>query len=270
MRPFSWLLGIMLVIVSGCAATTSTQSPASSPAPTATAPARSLAPALAAVPEPDPASVLGSLTVAQKTVVVADFEGGSVPPREETQFWNRALASLLLADLQNSKNLRIVDRRQLAEVLREQRLSASDLSDPATRLRVGRIVGASFFIFGTYTILGDTAILVARMDNVETSQVVKAEQVTGKTEEMRRLARYLAVAFLRGLDVTLEEQEEQRVADVGGPPMEAVRYFSEGFDYESQGLYDKAIEMYTKALTLYPKYQEAREHLERASEKAVR
>lgn len=233
----------------------------------ATAPKPSSAPPL---PSVEPKASTAPLTRLRKTVVVADFEGGSVPPREETAFWNRALASLLIADLRASEQLKVIDRHNLAAILREQQLSASDLSDPATRLRIGRIIGANFFIFGTYTILGDQVILVARMDDVETSQIVKAEQEAGKIDEMRLLSRKLSVAFLQGLDQRLAEREAKRLGAVGGAPLEAVRYFSEGLEYEAQGAFDKAVEMYTKALTLHPKYQEAREHLEKASEQAVR
>lgn len=246
---------IALALLTGCASATAPR-----PAPVT---------ALPSIEQKAPAST-APLTGVRKTVVIADFEGGSVPPREETAFWNRALASLLIADLRHSENLKVIDRHYLAAILREQRLSASDLSDPATRLRIGRIIGANFFIFGTYTILGDDVMLVARMDDVETSQIVKAEQVAGKADEMRLLSRKLSVAFLQGLDHRLAVQEEKRLGEVGGPPLEAVRHFSEGLDYEAEGAYDKAVEMYTKALTLYPKYQEAREHLETASEQSVR
>lgn len=240
-----WL--ILIVSVSGCAtATTTAQRP------------------LAAAAAPAP------LLAAPKTVVVSDFEGGSVPPRPETEFWGSALANLLIADLRASDSLRVVDRHLLASVLREQGLSVSTLADPATRLRIGNILSANFFIFGTYTILGDSALFVARMDDVETGQVVKCEQVSGQAGEMRLLSRQLSIAFLRGLDSRLAAEEEARLATGGGPPLEAVRYFSEGLDYESRGLYAQAVEMYTKALTVHPEYKEAREHLERASEKMVR
>jgi tetratricopeptide (TPR) repeat protein len=203
-------------------------------------------------------------------VVISDFEGGSVPPRADIQFWGKALASLLITDLQSSENLRVVDRQHLANILREHSISASALADPATRLRVGRIIGANFFIFGTYTIIGDSTMLTARLDDVETGQIVKSEQVAGKVDEMRPLSRKLSIAFLRGLDARLAGQEAERIAEVGGPPPEAVRHFAEGLDYEHQRRYDKAIEHYSKALAIYPKYQEAREHLEKASEMAVR
>lgn len=244
---------LFCLTVSGCAAATTTSSrPAAS------------------VSTPAPVSAPAPLLAGRKTVVVSDFEGGSIPPRPETQFWGSALANLLIADLRASDSLRVIDRHLLAAVLQEQGLSAGDLADPATRLRIGNILSAHFFIFGTYTLLGDSALFVARMDDVETGQVVKTGQVSGTAAEMRLLSRKLSIEFLRGLDSRLADQEETKIAQGGGPPLEAVRYFSEGLDYESRGMYDQAVEMYTKALTVHPQYQEAREHLEKASEKMVR
>jgi TolB-like protein len=206
----------------------------------------------------------------QKTVAVADFEGGSVPPRQEMLFWRQGLASLLIADLRLSDNLKVVDRHHLATVLREQRLSISDLADPTTRLRVGGILGADFLIFGTYTIIGDTTFLTAQMDDVKTGKIVKAEKTSGKVEAMGQMSRALSIHFLRRLDEKLAAEEEKRLATDGGPPLEAVRYFSAGLDLESLGRYSEAVEMYMKALTVYPHYLDARKHLEKASEAAVR
>jgi len=216
---------------------------------------------------PSPSRIVLS---APKTVVVADFEGGSIPPREETRFWNRALATLLIADLRASENLNILDRQHLADVLREQQLSSSNLADPATRLHLGRILGANYFIFGTYTILGNTAFLTARLDNVETGQVVKSDKREGSEAEMRSLSRQLSIVFLRELDLRLAEQEEKEIATFGGPPPQAVRYFSEGLDYEQRRLYEQASERYSRALAVYPQYQEARKHLEKVYEQAAR
>ncbi|MGH7931692.1 MAG: CsgG/HfaB family protein [Candidatus Binataceae bacterium] len=242
---------------------------------------QSRAPAVAAAPPP-PAPVAEAVAsappftlapaprVAPSTVAVADFEGGSVPPDKKTEFWSTALASFLIADLAASKNLRLVDRAHLAEVLREQRLSLSDLSDTGTRLRIGKIVGAKYFIFGTYTIVGGEAALTARMDSVETGQIIESRSITGQDSVMPELARQLAIAFLTPLDRIVAEREQHLPPERGGPPASAQRYFAEGLSLEQQGQYDRAIDMYTKALTAFPRYAEARQHLQSASEAAAR
>lgn len=224
----------------------------------------------AATPPARPPTLPLPVLATKKSVVVADFEGGSIPPQKQTQFWSRALANLFIADLRASDNLRVVDRQHLIEVLQEQRLSASALSDPETRLRLGRIMRADLIIFGTYLLLGDTAVLTARIDNVETGEVVKSEQLSGKIGDLPLLSRQLSITFLRGLDPVLDAREEKALPAAGGPPAEAVRFLREGLDYELRGMYEEAIELYTKALALHRHYPEAREHLEQAAEKAAR
>jgi TolB-like protein len=208
--------------------------------------------------------------VAPATTAVADFEGGSIPPDKKTSFWSRALASFIIADLAKSQNLRVVDRGHLAEVLQEQRLSATDLSDQATRLRVGKILGAKYFIFGTYNIVGDQAALTARMDSVETGQILISKSVFGTRNEMRTLSQQLAVDFLRPLDGIVAKEEADSASGSGEQPAAARSYFNQGLMCEQQGKFEQAADLYTKALSASPHYEEARIHLESASEAAAR
>jgi TolB-like protein len=208
--------------------------------------------------------------VAPSTVAVADFEGGSIPPEKTTEFWGKALARFLIGDLGATQNLRLIDREHLADVLREHMISASDLADPRTRVQVGKILGAKYFIFGTYTIVGGQVALAARMDLVETGQIVQADSVSGNESDMRQLSQQLAAKFLRPLDRVVAEQELHPSADVGGPPPKALHYFSQGVAYEGSGDYDRAIDMFTRALTIDPHFADARDELQKVSESAAR
>ena len=164
----------------------------------------------------------------------------------------------------------MVDREHLAAILREQRLSASDLSDPATRIRVGKILGARYFIFGTYTIVGGVAALTARMDSVETGQIIEAKSVSGKAEQMRGLSQNLAADFLASLNQTVAFKEARTASGAGAPPAGAVAYYDQGLIDEQHGDYGRAIDEYVHALALDPSYRQARERLEKASESAAR
>jgi TolB-like protein len=216
------------------------------------------------------ASLQPAPRVAPSTVAVADFEGGSIPPEKTTEFWGKALASFMIADMAATQNLRLIDREHLAEVLREQMISATDLADPRTRLRVGKILGAKYFIFGTYTIASGQAALTARMDSVETGQIVQADSVSGNESDMRELSQQLAAKFLRPLDQIVAEQELHPPVGASAPPPEAVQYFTQGVSYEGSGDYDRAIDMFTHALTIYPHYADASAELQKASESAAR
>ncbi len=164
----------------------------------------------------------------------------------------------------------MVDREHLAEILREQRLSASALADPGTRVQVGKLLGAKYFIFGTYTIVGRQAALTARMDSVETGQIVEANRVSGDEYDLRELSQQLAGKFLGPLDQFVAEQELHPTVRAGRPPPDALGYFNQGLAYEHTGEYNQAIDMFTRALTIYPRYADARSELEKASESAAR
>jgi TolB-like protein len=227
-------------------------------------------------PPPTEATVIASskfataAQVAPSTVAVADFEGGSVPPEKSTEFWGKALASFMIADMGASKNLRLIDRDHLADVLHEQMISATDLADPRTRVRVGKILGAKYFIFGTYTIAGGQAALTARMDLVETGEIMQADSISGNESDMPELAQQLAGKFLSPLDRLVAERELHPTLSTAGPPAAAVHYFSQGIEQERAGNYDRAIDMFTRALAIYPQYPDAHAELEKTSELAAR
>jgi TolB-like protein len=257
----------MMIGIAACAArapksgsTSAAPKIAAAPAPVST-PARSPGAAAPCTRTPLPSAA---------TVAVADFEGGSVSPDKGTEFWRRALATFMIADLACSNNLRLVDREHLAAILREQRLSASDLSDPATRMRVGKILGARYFIFGTYTIVGGGAALTARMDSVETGQIIEAKSVSGNTEQMRGLSQNLAADFLASLNQTAAFKEARSASGAGAPPVGAAAYYDQGLIDEQHGDYGRAIDEYVHALALDPSFRQARERLEKASESAAR
>ena len=235
--------------------------------PGTVSPASGSPPGAAASGSP-PASILHATQVAEVTVAIAEFEGGSIPPDKKIEFWGRAIASFISADLGDSKNVKLVDRSRLIEVLREQRLSMSDFSDPDTRLRVGRILGAKYLIFGNYTIVAGAAALTARMDSVETGEIVESRSARGPEDNLRELSRQLSVVFLRPIDTIVAQREAAETLPQASP--EADRYFSQGLADERRGDYAGAIDMYTRTITLSPHYPGARDHLEKVAEAAAR
>ena len=117
---------------------------------------------------------------------------------------------------------------------------------------------------------GGQAALTARMDLVETGQIVQADSMSGDALDMRELSQQLAAKFLRPLDQIVAEQEAHVPVGTAEPPPDAVSYFNKGVSYEGSGDYNRAIDMFTRALTIYPHYADARSELEKASESAAR
>ena len=101
------------------------------------------------------------------------------------------LAAEVIETMKESGAFQVVERERLILILEELNLGSSSLVDEATRLKIGRIVGAQFMVFGGYFVLGNMMRLDLRLVEVETGRVVKAAQ---KTASAGDLAGWLRVA----------------------------------------------------------------------------
>lgn len=109
------------------------------------------------------------------------------------------LPDLLGAELSVSPRLRLVERQRLGEVLNEQKLGASGLADQATRLRLGRLVGARWMVFGSYLRIGDSWQIDTRVVDVESSRILATSSESGQKAEYADVVRRIAAQFLSEL-----------------------------------------------------------------------
>jgi curli biogenesis system outer membrane secretion channel CsgG len=86
--------------------------------------------------------------------------------------------------LKNRGDYTVVERARLVRVLEELRIGSSSLADEQTRLRVGKLVGARFMVFGGYLVSGRNMRLDLRLVEVETGKVLKAVQQTVSSDDI--------------------------------------------------------------------------------------
>ena len=103
-------------------------------------------------------------------------------------------ADILQDNLGAVKNVRLVEREKLREVLAEQKLSIAGLADPATAVRVGRILGAQRLVYGSFIEMGEELRLDVRLADSQTAAVLAAETAQGKTAEFAALLEGLPCA----------------------------------------------------------------------------
>jgi len=94
------------------------------------------------------------------------------------------LAAEVIETLKGSRAFQVVERQRLILALEELNLSSSALVNDATRLRIGRLVGARFRVFGGYFVLGGMMRLDLRLVEVETGTVVKAAERTAAAGDL--------------------------------------------------------------------------------------
>jgi hypothetical protein len=94
---------------------------------------------------------------------------------------SQEIADLCLNSLSNSLSnfdyITLVERKQIAEVLKEQQFQSSFMADEATSAKMGKLVNADHVLMCSVGKLGTTMLFTARLLNVETGKVVKGREV---------------------------------------------------------------------------------------------
>lgn len=106
----------------------------------------------------------------------------------------------LIDALVNRNRFRVVERERFDVILREQKLSRTELFDRRTALRLGRLVAAQSIITGSIIESRMGIEVVARMIDTQTSEILAAEDVYGEIKDLpalRNLAEGMAIKFHR-------------------------------------------------------------------------
>jgi len=113
----------------------------------------------------------------KRTVAVWDLENLSPDIATRTDLGG-LLGGEIIQSIQQTGDIRVVEREKLVMILEELRLGTSSLADESTRLKVGRLLGAREMIFGGYMVVGSTMRIDLRRVEVETGRVLKTAKQT--------------------------------------------------------------------------------------------
>jgi TolB-like protein len=175
------------------------------------------------------------------------------------------LQEILITELAQNPTLRVVDRSVLRQLLEEQELGASGRVDPATAARLGRVVGARYAVTGGFNDVGGEFRLDVRIVDVETTEVVRAEQVTDRRDRLYGIVVQLAQRVTQGLDLPAlpVEVRQARQARSDALPPDAVILYSQAQYFQDRGQLERAAELYRRVTVEFPALTEAKEALRR-------
>ena len=113
-------------------------------------------------------------------IAVLDFDAiGSGVDRE----FGKGVAEILLSALAKTEKYQVVERQQLAKVLKEQKLQMTDLVDPKSAVEIGKLLGAETIVTGSIVKMGKTYTITPRFIEVKTATVKKSENLTCSSED---------------------------------------------------------------------------------------
>lgn len=178
----------------------------------------------------------------------------------------KGLTALLISDISQVKDLKVVERDRLQALLEELQLGSTGLVDQTTAPKVGRLLGAGKIATGSYM---ETTKEEIRADSVlvesTTAQMLGAQGTSGTLQQFYDVEKGLALAILRDLGYDEQRLRTTGVLDTIRRPqttsLPALTAFSNGLDAKDRGAYGTARAQLQQALRNDPNFALARREL---------
>jgi curli biogenesis system outer membrane secretion channel CsgG len=199
-------------------------------------------------------------------IAVLPFDnGGSYgQAKENFEALQQGIPAMLISELSHNTAARLVDRRDINQLLSEQNLATQGRVDAATAAKVGKLVGARYVIMGSFIDFYGDFRVDARIVDVETSEILKVVSARKDRSKLFEIIQTVATQVMA--DTKLPPlSTEQAAAMKRTVPTDALTYYSRALLYQDQGDNDKAKVYFSKALEAFHGYTEASEGLKKVT-----
>jgi len=142
------------------------------------------------------------------TLAVLDFENNSIIDNEKLEPLRNGIPSILISKLANIETITFVERERLNDILNELSLGQNAAIDPSTAQKIGRLLGAQTLILGSFmNSPGDKMRVDLRIVETETGLTLRAEEVTGDSEDLFDIIADLAEKVTDELSIEISSEE---------------------------------------------------------------
>jgi tetratricopeptide (TPR) repeat protein len=170
----------------------------------------------------------------------------------------KGLADMLITDLSKVARLQVVERVRMQKLLDEMGLGETGLVGETARPRLGRLLGASNLVHGTFMdVPQDNFRIDAGFVKTVKGKVPAPNQVQGRLDRLFRMEKDLVFGILSRLGITPTQAERDEIEIIPTENLLAFLAYCNGLDYEDKGQYQKAREQYQRAARLDPRYEPA-------------
>jgi len=147
------------------------------------------------------AAIAGAAPSDKPRIAVLEFKN-----KADNQWWYHggaaAAQDVFVTELVKSGKFRVIDREQLAAIMQEKNLALSGDLDPATAMKMGKLIGCQYFLTGAVTEFGNTkmgghgfgvsagknkfvAAMNARIIDTETGEILWADEARGEESSVK-------------------------------------------------------------------------------------
>ena len=209
-------------------------------------------------------AAVGAAAGADKPVLMVIYFD-NLTGKPEHDVMKKGLADMIITDLIAYDGVTVVERDKLEAVLGELHLQRTGAFDPATRAKIGKLVGARYLISGAMLGVMPEVRLDARLTDITTGVDVTAASVRGAPERLFDLEQELVGKLTSGIDAKLAGSVAAR--KMKGVDVETVLAYSRGLDLEDAGKLEEARKQYSAVLKKKPTFTLPRDRTEKLVKK---
>ncbi|MFN0197696.1 MAG: DUF4350 domain-containing protein [Planctomycetaceae bacterium] len=196
-------------------------------------------------------TVAPETSVTSPTLAILTLNNNS--PKAELDVMQEGFADMLQSSLGAIEGVRLVERAQIENILKEQKLSLSGLVDPQTAVQVGQLLQAERLLVGSFLEVGTDLGIQVRLVDTQSGSVVASERVSGPREQFAELLEDLTLKILSDLLLKPANDTKSLVqAALPARSMEAAIHMATGQRLVSEGRDPQSVEAYQQVLLLEP------------------
>lgn len=174
------------------------------------------------------------------------------------------LQQMLITELSQNPELRLVNRSNIQDIIQELELGQSGYVSPETSARVGQLVQARYMIIGSFVDANGTMRLDARIDNVETGEILAetAAKIQDDRENLLEMVVELGVLLLEAADLPPLPRElvaARKATELSG---EGAMLYAQALVQGDSGHPEEAVRLLSRVVEEFPDYEQARRDLE--------
>jgi len=206
-------------------------------------------------------ALLGEASSSSPVIAVAAFSDNSKD--RDLDWLSHGFADMLSTDLASTGKVRVVARLDLDSVIREQKLSLSDLMDPKKSARMGELISADTVLTGSFMKIGNTLRVDAKLYETTTGLSRGVASVQDDVAAIFAMEKTLAVKILATLGITLAPSELVAIMQIPSPSLAATRMHLEAQELLHRGQPEKAQDFLNRALEIDPYFRLAASDLQK-------
>ncbi len=198
-----------------------------------------------------------------RTIAIMEFDNFSTGKyQEKLGYLAKGLASFFEADFAQFSTLRVVERDKIDFIKNEILMTKDGLVDPATAVKVGKLLGAQVMIFGSIVQMDDKeAKMVVKAVDVETSRILTFAERSGKPDFFH-MQEEMVIELAQNLEPLLQRDELKALKTNGTPNETAAELYSQGLYYMDKYEYAKAYDFFSQAYKLDNTFIEAKQKMD--------